>query len=259
MTVPRARLLVEVVVMAFDTVRTNKMRSGPDRARRGHRHHVDRRHDGAHPRVRPVAARSDRAERTEHHLPSSGSASPASPTAPSSAKLLKRPEPRRSPTRARSRRRADTIAASSTSQLGAGPGPVTQRRVFYRDQKTKQPDRVRAPARSSPTGTQLPMLARTVLQRHRQFSTARNVVRAGQHRLQAAVRGERHRSARQVRARRQRALRGASACSTSGRRRAASTSARTTSSSCPHTTYHAAFGLRGIAGRGGRGGRSPTS
>ena len=41
---------------------------GADRARRGHRHHVDRRHDGDDPRLRPVAARHDRRDRPEHDL-----------------------------------------------------------------------------------------------------------------------------------------------------------------------------------------------
>ena len=40
----------EVIVMALDTIRTNKMRSGAHGARRRHRHHVDRRHDGDDPR-----------------------------------------------------------------------------------------------------------------------------------------------------------------------------------------------------------------
>ena len=41
---------------------------GADGARRGHRHHVDRRHDRDDPRLRPVAARHDPLDRPEHHL-----------------------------------------------------------------------------------------------------------------------------------------------------------------------------------------------
>ena len=43
---------------------------GADGARRGHRHHVDRRDDVAHPRLRPVAARLDQPARPRHdHRP----------------------------------------------------------------------------------------------------------------------------------------------------------------------------------------------
>ena len=50
----------EVVLLALDTLRANKLRSGADGARRRHRHHRDRRHDVADPRLRPVAARQHR-------------------------------------------------------------------------------------------------------------------------------------------------------------------------------------------------------
>ena len=75
----------------LDTRAQNKMRSGADRARRRHRHHVDRRHDGDDPRLRRVAARHDPRDRPEHRSSSSASASPASRTASRFSELLKRP------------------------------------------------------------------------------------------------------------------------------------------------------------------------
>ena len=57
---------------------------GADRARRGHRHHVDRRHDVADPRLRQSLRDSISAARARTRSSSSGSASPASPAAPSS-------------------------------------------------------------------------------------------------------------------------------------------------------------------------------
>src|SRR4026207_2237218 len=99
----RSTLFTEVIYMAFDTVRTTKMRSGltilgvvigitsivgmtamtrrfdptlrdipraggADHPRRGHRQPRDRGHDGDDPRLRPVAARHDPRGGAEHDL-----------------------------------------------------------------------------------------------------------------------------------------------------------------------------------------------
>ena len=53
--------------MSLDTLRGEQDALGAHRARRRHRHHVDRRHDVAHPRLRQVAARFDQPARPEHH------------------------------------------------------------------------------------------------------------------------------------------------------------------------------------------------
>ena len=127
----------------------------PHRARRRHRHHLDRRHDGDHPRLRPVAARSHRADRPEHDLSCRSSASPASPAAPRSPKLLKAAEPDARATRARIEA-ADHDAAVRRHRLGAGPGR-TQQRVFYRDRR-RRPLVVLGTSENFVDGTCLPIL-----------------------------------------------------------------------------------------------------
>ena len=98
-------------------------------------------------------------------------------------------EPDALATRARSRRRTATLQHAWTSSSARGPGPTTNRRVFYRDLKTKNLDRVRHRRDSSPRAPSIPMLGGRFFNgtdiQHR-----RNVVRAGQHRLQAVVRAD---------------------------------------------------------------------
>ena len=115
------------------------------------------------------------------------------------------------------------------------PGPPTQRRVFYRDQKTK-PLVVFGTARELRRGHAHPDPRRPVLQRHRS-AVPQERRRARQHRRTSCC------SSRAAPIRSARSCASAasasrwSACSTSGRRPAASTSARTTSSSSRYTTY----------------------
>ena len=135
--------------MAFDTVRTQQDALGADRARRRHRHHVDRRHDGADPRLRPVAARHDPRDRPEHDLRPAVRRHAASPTAPSSRELLKRPNLTLSDARALEEQSDDARARGHRARRRAGP--PTQQRVFYRDQKTQAARRLRHVARTSPT------------------------------------------------------------------------------------------------------------
>ena len=157
--------------------------------------------------------------------------------------------PDRSPTPARSRQQTTTLQYVDI-ELGAGPGPPTQRRVFYRDQKTKHLV-VFGTGENFAEGTRLPMLARPVPQRHG-YPVPAQCLRAGQHCLQAAVRSERDRSDRQVRAHRQRALRGASAYSTSGRPPGGFNVGQDDFVVIPYSTYKRVFGLR--VGRVGRSG-----
>ena len=130
----RVALLVEVVVMAFDTVRTNKMRSfltvlgvvigitsivGMTALIRG----FDQ-------SLRDLIAQSGP---NIIYLQRFGVASFANGT--EFSKLLKRPDLTISD--ARALETMNTTLRYVDLELGAGPGPVTQRRVFYRDQKTK--------------------------------------------------------------------------------------------------------------------------
>jgi putative ABC transport system permease protein len=150
----RVALLVEVVVMAFDTVRTNKMRSfltvlgvvigitsivGMTAMIRG----FDQ-------SLRDLIAQSGP---NIIYVQKFGVTSFANGTEIS--KLLKRPDLTLSDSRA-------LEAQNSTLQyvdieLGAGPGPVTQRKVFYRDLKTKNLV-VFGTGEYFAEGTRLPML-----------------------------------------------------------------------------------------------------
>src|SRR6185369_14736239 len=150
----RVALLVEVVVMAFDTVRTNKLRSfltvlgvvigitsivGMTALIRG----FDQ-------SLRDLIAQSGP---NIIYVQKFGVTSFANGAEIS--KLLKRPDLTLSDARA-------LEAQNSTLQyvdieLGAGPGPVTQRRVFYRDMKTKNLI-VFGTGEYFAEGTRLPML-----------------------------------------------------------------------------------------------------
>jgi len=150
----RVALLVEVVVMAFDTIRTNKMRSfltvlgvvigitsivGMTAMIRG----FDQ-------SLRDLIAQSGP---NIIYVQKFGVTSFANGTEIS--KLLKRPDLTLSDSRA-------LEAQNSTLQyvdieLGAGPGPVTQRKIFYRDLKTKNLV-VFGTGEYFAEGTRLPML-----------------------------------------------------------------------------------------------------
>ena len=219
---------------------------GPHRARRRHRHHVDRRHDGDDPRLRPVAARHDSARSGRTRSSCSGSASPASPTAPSSRDLLKRPNltisdarahrgaERDHPARrhrARRRRTADAAPRVLPRPEDAAAGRVRH----VGELRRRHPD---SDAR------------RPVLQRHRS-PVPEERRGARQHAVSSCcsraigtdpigkIDPRRHASASRW-----------SACSTSGRPPAASTSARTTSSSSPTPPISASSGCNAVA-RGG--------
>src|SRR2546425_12146875 len=130
----RAGLLAEVVVMAFDTVRTNKMRSfltvlgvvigitsivGMTALIRG----FDQ-------SLRDLIAQSGP---NIVYLQRFGVSSFANGT--ELRELLKRPDLTLSDARAIEQQ--TTTLQYVDLELGAGPGPVTQRRVFYHDLKTK--------------------------------------------------------------------------------------------------------------------------
>jgi putative ABC transport system permease protein len=130
----RAALLIEVVVMAFDTVRANKMRSfltvlgvvigitsivGMTAMIRG----FDQ-------SLRDLIAQSGP---NIVYLQKFGVTSFANGA--EITKLLKRPDLTLSDARALEAQ--NTTLQYVDIELGAGPGPVTQRRVFYRDLKTK--------------------------------------------------------------------------------------------------------------------------
>ena len=154
-----------------------------DRARRRHRHHVDRRHDGDDPRLRPVAARHDRRDRPEHDLHPAlrrhqlrerrrvhAAAEAAEPDAV-----------RRARARGAERRRSSSSTSSS-----APAGPPTQQRVFYRDLKTK-PLVVFGTSENFADGTRIPILAGRFFN-GTELQYRRNVVVLGNTAVQAAVR-----------------------------------------------------------------------
>ena len=126
-------------------------------------------------------------------------------------------------------------------ELGAGPGPITQQRIFYRDLKTK-PLLVFGTSENFAAGTRIPIRRRPLLQRHRAaISPERR--RARQHGLQAAVRAGRHRSDRQARARRHPAVRDRRRVrQTAGRRRLQPRPGRLRRH--PVHAYQRVFGLR---------------
>ena len=64
----RSGLLREIVGMSIDTLLYQQDAFGADGARRCHRHHVDRRHDFPHSRVRSVAPRLDRPDGPQYDL-----------------------------------------------------------------------------------------------------------------------------------------------------------------------------------------------
>ena len=150
----RAALLVEVVVMAFDTVRTNKMRSfltvlgvvigitsivGMTAMIRG----FDQ-------SLRDLIAQSGP---NIVYLQKFGVTSFANGAEIS--KLLKRPDLTLSDSRALEAQ--NTTLQYVDIELGAGPGPVTQRKVFYRNLKTKNLV-VFGTGEYFAEGTRLPML-----------------------------------------------------------------------------------------------------
>jgi putative ABC transport system permease protein len=150
----RVALLVEVVVMAFDTIRTNKMRSfltvlgvvigitsivGMTAMIRG----FDQ-------SLRDLIAQSGP---NIVYVQKFGVTSFANGAEIS--KLLRRPDLTLSDARALEAQ--NTTLQYVDIELGAGPGPVTQRRVFYRDQKTKNLV-VFGTGEYFAEGTRLPML-----------------------------------------------------------------------------------------------------
>jgi putative ABC transport system permease protein len=150
----RAALFVEVVVMAFDTVRSNKMRSfltvlgvvigitsivGMTAMIRG----FDQ-------SLRDLIAQSGP---NIVYVQKFGITSFANGAELS--KLLKRPDLTLSDARALEAQ--NTTLQYVDIELGAGPGPVTQRRVFYRDLKTKNLV-VFGTGEYFAEGTRLPML-----------------------------------------------------------------------------------------------------
>ena len=213
--------------MAFDTVRTQQDALGADRARRRHRHHVDRRHDGAHPRLRQSLRDMIRAIGPNTiFVQRFGVTSFANGAEITRAAQAAEPDDLR---RARARGTEPTRSSSSTSSSA----PAARRRssaCSIAHQKTKPLRRLRHAARYFAEGTRIPIARRPLLQRHR-GAVPEERRRARQHGRTSCCssRAASIRSARPSAS----AASGSrwSACSTSGRRPAASTSARTTSSS----------------------------
>ena len=150
-------------------VRTNKMRSGADGARRRHRHHVDRRHDGADPRLRPVAARHASARSARTRSSSSGSASRSFAAAPRFRELLKRPNLSISDARA-IEEQADH-AAVRRRRAGRGGGPADAARGSSTGSQNQARWSSSGTSEFFAEGTRIPMLGRPFLQRQRNCST----------------------------------------------------------------------------------------
>ena len=123
-------------------------------------------------------------------------------------------------------------------ELGAGRAGRRSARVFYRDQKTKTDRSCSGPTSTSPRARSIPMLGGRFFN-GTEVQYRKNVVVLGNTRLQAAVRAERHRSDRQDACASAASGSRWSACSTSGRRRAASTSAQDDFVVIPHTDLSA--------------------
>ena len=239
----RVGLLREVVVMAFDTVRTNKMRSGLTVL-------------GVVIGITSIVGMTAMIRGFDQSLRDMiGAIGPNTifvqrfgvtsfANGAEFQRAAEAAEPDASPTRARSRSRATTLQYVDI-ELGAGAGPSTQRRVFYRDLKTKNLIVLRHRPSTSPKarGFRCSPAGSSTAPR---CSTGKNVVVLGNTAVQAAVRADRHRSDRQDRCASAASASRSSASSTSGRRPAASTSARTTSSSSRTRPISAIFGLRAV-------------
>ena len=146
----------------------------PDRARRRHRHHVDRRHDLADPRLRPVAARLDQAARARTRSTSQKMSAPrASPSGKSFSELVKRPNltPRG---RARDRARVPVESSWWTSGSGAAARPAAAARSSTGSERTKQmivfgaTENLAAPSTSR--GSSRPILHPAEVQHRRRWS-----------------------------------------------------------------------------------------
>ena len=132
-------LLREVVLLALDTLRSQQAALRSDRARRGHRHHRDRRHDVAHPRLRPVAARQHPRAGAEHDFRRQvqrhqhrerprirGTGAPAQPDG-----------------RRREGDREARAVGGARRHLARRRRPRSHERVFYRGERTKTAGRAR--------------------------------------------------------------------------------------------------------------------
>ena len=237
----RFGLVKEVVVMAFDTVRTNKMRSGLTvlgvvigiTSIVGMTALIRGFDESVRDLFRAIGPNTIFVQRFGISSFANGA---------EIRDLLKRPTLTISDMRA-IEEQAQTSQFVDVQLGGGGPGSV-QQRVFYGTQKTK-PLIVFGTSENFAEGTKIPMLQRPLLQRHRS-AVPQERRRARQHRLPAAVCAERHRSDRQDGAHRHRALRDRRRLRQAARRPAASTSARTTSSSSRTPPYQRVFGLNAV-------------
>ena len=151
----RAGLFGEVIAMAFDTVRTNKMRSGLTvlgvvigiTSIVGMTALVRGFDESLRDMIRSIGPNTIFVQRFGVASFSSGA---------ELRDLLKRPNLTISDARAIEEQ--DETAQYVDIELGAGPGPVTQQRVFYREQKTK-PLLVLGVGESFAEGTRVPILA----------------------------------------------------------------------------------------------------
>ena len=202
------------------------------------RHHRDRRHDVAHSRLRPIGARAVRDDRAEHDF---------HPAIRHQRFRERRRNPRPVETaepdrlgRARARATGHD-AAIRGHELGAGNGPRVQQRVFYRDQKTR-PVIVLGTSEFFAEGTRIPFKVGRFFNGTEVQYRKNVVVLAYGRTSDCSKKRASIRSARWCASDRSDSK--SSAPSASGRRRAASMSTPTTSSSIPHTTYQRVYGVR---------------
>src|SRR5437867_1385468 len=151
----RLALFWEVIGMAFDTVRTNKMRSGLTvlgvvigiTSIVGMTSLIRGFDESLRDMIRTIGPNLIFVQRFGVTSFANGA---------EITDLLKRPNLTLSDARALEER--NTTLLYVDLEFGAGPGPVTQQRVFYRDQKTR-PQIVFGTSESFADGTRIPMLA----------------------------------------------------------------------------------------------------
>jgi putative ABC transport system permease protein len=151
----RAGLFKEVVSMAFDTVRTNKMRSGLTvlgvvigiTSIVGMTAIIRGFDQSLRDMIRAIGPNTIFIQRFGVTSFASGA---------EISQLLKRPN--LSLSDARALEQESTTLEYVDLELGAGPGPVTQQRIFYRDLKTK-PLLVLGTSENFAAGTRIPILA----------------------------------------------------------------------------------------------------
>ena len=198
---------------------------GADRARRRHRHHVDRRHDVADPRLRQVAARIDQPARARTRSSCRSAARSASRRGKSFLEVVRRPNLTMEDARAIERE----LPVGRAGRRLARRRRATRRSRIYLRQRAHQAAGGDRRHRELVGGQLRQARSSAASSSRRKSSTARSVVVLGNGPWQVAV--PQHRSDRQEGPHRHRRSSPSSACSASGRARAASPPAPTTSRS----------------------------